>query len=131
MKVTLKKAIEICVLLEDIAPSCGCHVALTGGTLYKTGERKDVDILFYRIRQAPVIDTVKLIAKMESLGFSLNEFSGGWLLKGAYQGVSIDFFFPENEGDEAYTKEEIEAKKEAMHHKQMKREFGRINSTIN
>lgn len=38
---TQKEAIELCVKIEAICPKYGCHVALTGGLLYKEGERKD------------------------------------------------------------------------------------------
>ena len=53
---TLYRAVEICRSIECECPKFGCHVALTGGTLYKDGERKDLDILFYRIRQVENID---------------------------------------------------------------------------
>lgn len=51
MSWTQEEAIQLCRLLEALAPTFGCHVALTGGCLYKDGERKDCDILLYRIRQ--------------------------------------------------------------------------------
>ncbi len=41
---TQEEAIELCRIIEDICPQAGCHVALTGGCLYKDGERKDLDI---------------------------------------------------------------------------------------
>ena len=47
MKINRDKAIEICKEIEMRAPSYGCHVALTGGCLYKDGDRKDCDLLFY------------------------------------------------------------------------------------
>ncbi len=122
MKATLKIAIKICRDLEEIAPMCGCHVALTGGTLYKHGDRKDVDIVFYRIRQAPVIDVGKLIIEMERIGFILDKYTGGWILKGTYAGINLDFFFPENEGDEKYSQDEIESKREAIEYKEIKKD---------
>src|ERR1035437_5571090 len=53
---TQTEAIELCVKVEAICPKYGCHVALTGGLLYKQGKRKDCDLLFYRIRQVEQID---------------------------------------------------------------------------
>ena len=49
-------AVTLCRLIETFAPQYGCHVALTGGCLYKNGDRKDIDVLFYRIRQVEKID---------------------------------------------------------------------------
>ena len=63
----LMDSVRVCVLLESIAPSFGCHIALTGGTLYKPGERKDMDILFYRIRQVSEIDMEGLSNAMVSI----------------------------------------------------------------
>ena len=51
MNWTQQHAIELCKRIESVCPRYGCHVALTGGLLYKDGPRKDCDILFYRIRQ--------------------------------------------------------------------------------
>ena len=48
---TQEEAIALCKKIESIVPLAGCHVALTGGCLYRDGHRKDLDILFYRIRQ--------------------------------------------------------------------------------
>ncbi len=47
----LADGVSICKLIEPIAEQYGWHVALTGGTLYGEGGRKDIDIVFYRIRQ--------------------------------------------------------------------------------
>jgi hypothetical protein len=83
-------------LLEGICPQFHCHVALTGGCLYKDGRRKDADVLFYRIRQQKVIDEVGLIAKLKELGFEIVKRSG-WVLKVTYEGKPIDMFFPEEQ----------------------------------
>lgn len=40
---TQREAIDLCIKLERIAPAFGAHVALTGGLLYKSGQRKDCD----------------------------------------------------------------------------------------
>jgi hypothetical protein len=96
-KWTQDQAIDLCRKIEVIAPKYGCHVALTGGTLYHYGERKDADILFYRIRQVEKIDVEGLMAGLASLGVVPgNDY--GWCYKAKYEGRAIDFFFPEREG---------------------------------
>ena len=96
---TQQQAIEFCTLLETIAPAYGCHVALTGGCLYKDGERKDCDVLFYRIRQIEAVDVDGLLVALASLGITLLG-DYGWCCKLIYQGRAVDFFFPERPGCE-------------------------------
>lgn len=52
MKANLQTAVELCRIVEAGAANYGCHIALTGGCLYKDGDRKDFDLMFYRIRQS-------------------------------------------------------------------------------
>lgn len=96
-KWTQAQAISLCRLIEGICPEFGCHVALTGGCLYWDGERKDADIMFYRIRQLPDIDTAGLFAALAEIGV---EKTGGfgWCHKATFEGRKIDFFFPEEDG---------------------------------
>lgn len=97
-KWTRDEAVALCRDIERICPGYGCHVALTGGTLYKDGERKDADILFYRIRQSPRIDVDGLFEALAQIG--VERTSGfGWVIKATFQGKSIDCFFPEEDGD--------------------------------
>jgi hypothetical protein len=91
---TQADAVALCRVVEEIAPAFGAHVALTGGCLYKEGERKDCDLLFYRIRQTPSIDHDGLFEALGAAG--LHKVSGGgWCHKGRYKGKSVDMFFPE------------------------------------
>lgn len=91
------EAIDLCKIIELIAPKFGCHVALTGGLLYKEGARKDCDLLFYRIRQVSKIDTEGLLSALAL--FDVEKKSGfGWVYKATYKGKSIDMFFPESGG---------------------------------
>lgn len=100
----LEKAIVICKSIEAVSPSFGCHVALTGGCLYKQGERKDLDILFYRIRQVEKIDKDGLLNALGLLGFK--DISGfGWIHKASVAGYSVDMFFPEEQQGEEYDPE--------------------------
>lgn len=93
---TLDDAVALCRDIEKIAPTYGAHVALTGGTLYKDGARKDVDLLFYRIRQVKEIDRTGLLFALEDkLGITMAK-RHGWVQKALYQGKPIDFFFPDH-----------------------------------
>ena len=91
----LKDAVELCIQLETIAPFYGCHVALTGGCLYKPGLRKDVDIMFYRIRQISELDKEGLLNKLYTMGF-VNQRTFGWVTKCEYTGKGVDLFFPDH-----------------------------------
>lgn len=96
MNWTQSEAITLIKSIEAMCPQFGVHVALTGGCLYKEGERKDLDLLFYRIRQVEEVDFVGLAAKLQGLGFAtILDFDGSWLTKARYMGKSVDIFFPE------------------------------------
>lgn len=91
-------AIALCVAVEAICPEFGCHVALTGGCLYKDGPRKDLDLLFYRIRQAPEIDKDGLFEALRALG--IEHVRGfGWCHKATLDERQIDCFFPDEDGE--------------------------------
>lgn len=95
---TRDMALELCRIVECIAPKFGAHVALTGGLLYKDGPRKDCDILFYRIRQVEEIDTDGLFTALALA--SVNRTGGfGWCIKAEWHGLPIDCFFPEESGE--------------------------------
>jgi hypothetical protein len=94
-----KDAIAMCILIEAVVPEYGAHVALTGGSLYKQGMRKDADILFYRIRQRKCIDMDGMWAALEKVG--LMKVRGfGWCYKATFHGKPVDCFFPEGERDQ-------------------------------
>lgn len=94
---TQQQAIDLCRKIEAVCPPFGCHVALTGGALYKDGPRKDADILFYRIRQVEHIDVDGLFGALAEIGVTRGP-DHGWCQKATYEGRAIDFFFPEREG---------------------------------
>lgn len=92
-------AIILCKKIEAICPQFGCHVALTGGCLYKEGSRKDCDILFYRIRQVKEIDMKGLFAALTTIG--VHDANGfGFVYKAKYGSCTIDMFFPEEQSGE-------------------------------
>ena len=91
------EAIALCVIIEALSPKFHYHVALTGGLLYKTGRRKDCDLLFYSVRQQEDVSPESLIEHLCDAVDGL-EFVAwfGWLAKVEYFGKSIDVFFPES-----------------------------------
>lgn len=97
MNWTQQQAVNLCIVVEAVCPPFGCHVALTGGTLYRPTEpRKDCDILFYRIRQVKKVDVDGLFKALEVVG--LKKVSGfGWCHKAEYEGKQVDCFFPEEQ----------------------------------
>jgi hypothetical protein len=102
----LNELVALCKAVEAVCVPAGCHVAMTGGCLYKDGERKDADLLFYRVRQVKDVDKERLFALLSEIG--IEEKSGfGWCHKAEYQGKPLDLFFPEEDGDGSeYTTQE-------------------------
>lgn len=105
----------LCGVLESIAVKHGCHVGLTGGVLYKSGARKDCDVVVYRAGlagptgadgRAPFheeIDRDALIGALEFHGFVLvKEYTRVVKLRTS-DGKSVDLIFPECDG--AYEEE--------------------------
>jgi len=86
--------------LEHGLPDAGCHVALTGGVLYKSGDRKDLDLIIYRIRNQS-IDEEKLRAVFENCGVKIIR-KYGWMYKARYENRGIDILIPESGGNEEY-----------------------------
>lgn len=99
------EAIGMCCEIEAVVPTYGCHIALTGGLLYKAGPRKDADILFYRIRQA-TIDWGAMWAALERIGLKkLRGKQGWWCIKAEWNGKPVDCFFPDYGDDGSYGNE--------------------------
>lgn len=99
------RAKQLCTRLAQKAPNYGCHIALTGGCLYKEEFRKDLDIVLYRIRQVDKIDWKGLFDffKTENIDIVRN---CGFVKKAIYKNNlsakaimrSIDFLYPEYSG---------------------------------
>ncbi len=98
---TQEEAIALAVEAEALAPKFGCHVALTGGCLYKAHDgsrRKDCDLMFYRIRQVDQIDQEGLFKALETIGIKIvKSFTGMWVVKAEWNGKPMDLFFPEED----------------------------------
>src|SRR5689334_14125672 len=92
---TQSEAITLCRVVESVAPSFGCHVALTGGLLYKDGPRKDCDTVFYRIRQADAIEIDNMFRALSAFGVVRVTTEHRFCVKATWGGKPVDCFFPE------------------------------------
>ena len=93
---TQQEAIELATEIEAFAPAYGCHVALTGGLLYKKGARKDCDLVIYRIRQIPAINTKGLFEALDKIGLiAFGDY--GFCVKCSWNGRRVDLLFPDND----------------------------------
>lgn len=118
MRATLEKAKELAMLLEPLALPFGFHIGLGGGTIHKTGERKDIDILLYRRRvdiknPEGKFDFEKLFEAFETVGLKrvvINQRPDFWCTKCTWQDgermlpfINVDVLYPEALHDnEAY-----------------------------
>ena len=92
----LQDAVTICKLVEPVAEQCGWHIGLTGGTLYGEGGRKDIDLVFYRIRQVEDPCLKLLFEALDNIGMTLEKdhgFCKKFLIGGV---IPIDALFPED-----------------------------------
>lgn len=95
----LEEAVKLCRDIEKLVPAYGAHVALTGGCLFQNGKRKDVDLVFYRIRQVERVDTQGLIKALHTLGIEVLD-DHGFCIKAFRDDRMIDMFFPERPREE-------------------------------
>jgi hypothetical protein len=110
---TQEQAIELCRKVEPIVAQFGCHVALTGGLLYKSGARKDCDLIVYRSGQEfgdeargsffDTIDRDGLFEALKAIDITIN-IEHTRVVK-AHYGLKdmrlqhVDFIFPECDGE--------------------------------
>ena len=97
---TFEQARPLIIKLEMRLPAAGCHVALTGGVLYKFGQRKDLDLIVYRIRQMEIQED-KMVAAFKECEVEIIK-RYGWMYKARYRGNGIDILIPESGGSEKY-----------------------------
>lgn len=91
----LELAIELCIKLYNNLSPIGIFPALTGGTLYKEGERKDIDLVIYTTEDL----TGEIKHKLNEISYYLDraglydfkEF--GAVTKCMYKGIEIDLLF--------------------------------------
>ena len=114
---TQREALDLVKKIEGFAPNYGYHVGLTGGVLYKDGDRKDIDVIFYPHNDPKnVPDEQGLIdALLCNMGIVVNEEKYyGWLRKARYFMKDLDLFFMtrikgENKGREYPAKDNVHA----------------------
>jgi len=95
---TQQEAVAVARVFESIAPEFGCHIGLTGGCLYRDGERKDCDILVYRIRQVETINIEGLLSKLCEIGLEVHA-GFGFCYKCSWRGKDMDILIPEEPGN--------------------------------
>jgi hypothetical protein len=101
----LKLAIELCTAIYNISADRGIFPALAGGTLYKEGERKDIDILLCNLSGGDVkYDCLAATATFGHIipSLILKKVCSGRVVKAVYKGVDIDFIYPEAAYDNTY-----------------------------
>lgn len=98
--VNQQKGIELCQVLHKELKAYGYFPALTGGLLYKEGNRKDIDIVIYRHRQnVSDFEMHDIESVLLKLGFTDIQYFG-FATKSKWQGVRVDLFNPEAREDE-------------------------------
>ena len=105
---TQQEALDLCRKIEPILAQLGCHVALTGGLLYKDGKRKDCDLIVYREGQdfgdeprgsfSDTVDRDALFDALKEIDITVT-LEHTRVVKATRQGQRIDFIFPECEGE--------------------------------
>jgi hypothetical protein len=111
MRVTLQKkpklklwsldaAIEFARQVERVCKHHKSHVALTGGCLYKGGNRKDLDLVIYSDTENGNMEYFNLQCALQQT-FKFNWGVRGTRVLKAHlkDGRIVDFIFPENEGE--------------------------------
>ena len=94
--VNQQDGIKLCQILWNKLNDHGYFPALTGGLLYKEGQRKDIDIVIYRHRQKhEQFEMTDIFDLLEGCGlYDLQYF--GFVTKAKWRGVVVDLFNPES-----------------------------------
>ena len=94
-KVMTGDAITLCRVLYNNLSNVSVYPALTGGSLYKDGERKDIDIVLYRNRQERnVFETEFVEDNLKQCGLSGFKYFG-FVTKCKWGDIDVDIFNPE------------------------------------
>lgn len=98
----LQDGLDLCCELYLLLKPHGYFPALTGGLVYKNGERKDIDIVIYRHRQdIDHFEMPDIYNLLEKAG--LNSFVYfGFVTKANWKGITVDLFNPETLGGDRY-----------------------------
>ena len=100
---TTAEAIELCRKVEPIVVPFECHVALTGGLLYKDGKRKDCDLIIYRRgtngdEVLPELDRDAFMRALAGIDL-LADRAFSRVIKCFYHGAPVDLIFTEAVGE--------------------------------
>lgn len=101
----LDGGVQLCRLVHSVSPSFGIFPALTGGTLYRNGPRKDYDVILYHHRQMQqdyqqLGATLALLGITDPNGNALWKYTDPlWCTKAKWAGNSVDFLCPDVDGD--------------------------------
>jgi hypothetical protein len=99
-KCTISDGINLCKLMQKELDEIGLFPALTGGLIYKDGQRKDIDIVIYRHRQKlRFFETIDIKKQLESIGIEITGFYG-FVTKAKWNGFIVDIFNPETTKDD-------------------------------
>lgn len=108
--------LRLAKLLEPIADHAGFHIGLTGGQLYKEGERKDIDFVVYGTREGadklPDINDLMVKWSNSLPDFQCKSFHG-YVTKATWKGYDLDFLYPEFDGVNSYEEHMAKQAKEA------------------
>lgn len=99
MKNVRGAAIELCSQFYKAFESKGFYPALTGGCLYKKGNRKDIDIVIYGNRQSDkALNWVEMQEELSEMGVKMVGYYG-FVSKAKYtyrhNVYDVDFLYPE------------------------------------
>tara|TARA_R110000782_G_scaffold10750_13_gene33303 strand:- start:1106 stop:1504 length:399 start_codon:yes stop_codon:yes gene_type:complete len=94
-EVTMEQGIELCKELYAELSTIGFFPALTGGSIYKEGNRKDIDIVIFRHRQMiEKFEMTDIFTNLENIGITdIRHF--GFVTKCVWKGCDVDLFNPE------------------------------------
>lgn len=104
----LEQAVELSRKVEPILAAFACHVALTGGTLYREGHRKDCDLIIYREgldfgeERGSFFDTIDrdgLLAALGAAGLTIVKEHMRVVKMITVDNKRVDLIFPEIEGE--------------------------------
>lgn len=94
---TVEDGVRLCKQLYPLLKTVGLFPALSGGLLYKEGERKDIDIVIFRHRQdLETFEMNNVIVQVcfKACGVEITNFYG-FVTKAKWEGFDVDFFNPE------------------------------------
>lgn len=100
----LDSAVTLCKSLYEVLSKIGIYPALTGGSLYKGGSRKDIDVVLYRNRQSRDyldLGDEDLQNALEDCGVKVHG-NFGFVMKCEWNAIPVDLLNPEYCGEDDY-----------------------------